>query len=79
MFVKPHFGPEEPDSSYFDQIKHFRTQELNDALTTTIRDNEARKTHNSEVEKADDHRANQINQIIYNEENLLNEEHKRHK
>ena len=48
-------------------------------MTTTIRDNEARKTHNTDAEKADDHRANQINQIIYNEENLLSEEHKRHK
>lgn len=42
-------------------------------------ENEARRAHNKKVERAEDLRTREINEIIVKEEDMLDAEHKRHK
>ena len=79
LFVKPHFGPEDPDPCLVEDLKRQKTFFTNKSITNQIQDNETRREHNKNVERAEDLRAREINEMIVKEEDLLDAEHKKHK
>lgn len=77
--MKPHFGPEDPDPYAVDTLKRSKIAMTNAGITRQMEENVNRRTANKKVERAEDLRCRKINELVVQEEDMLEAEHKRHK
>jgi hypothetical protein len=74
-FIKPHFGPEDPDPHVIHELAKKRAVDVAEVINKQIKDNNERRDLSKKVQLLEEVRAAKINELVVQHEDEIATEH----